>query len=44
MIGVDSTTVIALEKGKRLPSLDYIYKFSKIFNFPIDYLIETTLK
>ncbi|GEM_PF-1439850 len=44
MIGVDRTTVIALEKGKRLPSLEYIYKFSKIFNFPIDYLIETTLK
>ena len=44
MIGVDRTTVIALEKGKRPPSLDYIYKFSKIFNCTIDYLIETTLK
>ena len=44
MIGVDRTTVIALEKGKRLPSLDYIYKFSKTFNCAIDYLIETTLK
>lgn len=44
MIDVDRTIVIVLEKVKRLPSLEYIYKFSKIFNFPIDYLIETTLK
>lgn len=39
MIGVDRTTVIALEKGKRLPSLEYFYKFSKIFNIPIDNIL-----
>lgn len=39
-IGVDRSTVSKIENGERLPSLDYVYKFSKIFIIKIDDLIE----
>ena len=36
MIGVNRKTVLLIENGERLPSLEYIYKFSKIFQMKID--------
>lgn len=42
-LGVNRTTVIDIENGERLPSLEYIYKFSKIFMMSIDKLIELCL-
>lgn len=43
-LGVDRVTVFLIESGKRLPSLNYIYKFSKIFGINIDYLINYSLQ
>ena len=39
-IGVDRSTVSKIENGERLPSLDYAYKFSKVFLIAIDYLLK----
>lgn len=39
-IGVERITVMRIEKGERLPSLEYVYRFSRIFNIKVDYLIE----
>ena len=39
-LSFNRTTVIDIENGERLPSLEYVYKFSKIFMMPIDKLIE----
>lgn len=38
-IGVDRSTVSKIENGDRLPSLDYVYKFSQIFLVAVDELI-----
>ena len=38
-IGVDRSTVSRIENGDRLPSLDYVYKFSQIFLVAVDELI-----
>ena len=43
MIGVNRKTVILIENGQRFPSLDYIYKFSKLFQISIDMLISYSL-
>lgn len=43
MIGVNRKTIILIENGQRLPSLDYIYKFSKLFQTSIDMLISYCL-
>lgn len=39
MVGVNRKTVLLVENGDRLPSLEYIYKFSKSFSLTIDYLL-----
>lgn len=39
MIGVDRITVSRIEEGKRLPTLCYIFKFSKIYHLNVDELI-----
>lgn len=36
MVGVNRKTVLLVENGERFPSLEYIYKFSKIFQLKID--------
>ena len=36
---VNRKTVILLEKGDRLPSLEYIYNFCKIFNISIELML-----
>lgn len=40
---IDRSTVTAFESGKRFPSLVFIYKFSKMFEIPIDEIIEMCL-
>ena len=44
MIGVNRITIKQVEDGLRLPSLNYIYRFSKIFNIPIDRIIQFHLE
>ena len=39
MLGVNRITIKQIEDGRRLPSLDYIYRFSKIFLIGIDEII-----
>ncbi|HQA55892.1 MAG TPA: helix-turn-helix domain-containing protein [Bacilli bacterium] len=39
MIGVNRKTVFLIENGERLPSLEYVYKFSRIFEMKIDEII-----
>ena len=39
-LGVDRNTVALIEKGHRLPSLSYIYKFGKMFEMSVDELID----
>ena len=39
-MGVDRNTVALIEKGERLPSLNYTYKFSKMFEISIEELID----
>ncbi len=39
MIGVNRKTVLLIESGERLPSLEYIYKFSRLFKIKIDAII-----
>ncbi len=39
MLGVNRITIKQIEDGLRLPSLDYIYRFSKIFLIGIDEII-----
>lgn len=41
MIGVNRKTILLIENGDRLPSLEYIYKFSKIFQMKIDDICST---
>ena len=36
---VDRATIFLIENGRRLPSLNYIYKFSQIFGIGIDEII-----
>ena len=38
MIGVNRKTVILIEEGKRYPSVEYLYKFSRIFQLSIDFI------
>ena len=38
-LGVDRATIFFIENGRRLPSLNYIYKFSRIFGIGIDEII-----
>lgn len=40
LLRVNRKTVYLIESGQRLPSLDYIYKFSKMFQIMVDELIE----
>lgn len=39
MIGVNRKTVILIEEGDRFPSLEFVYKFSKIVRVSIDSII-----
>ena len=39
-LGVDRNTIALIEKGHRLPSLSYIYKFGKMFEMSFDELID----
>lgn len=39
MIGVNRKTVLLIENGERLPSLECIYKFSRLFKIKIDEII-----
>lgn len=39
-LGVERITVMRIENGERLPSLEYIYRFSNIFNISVDKLIK----
>lgn len=40
MIGVNRKTVLLIENGERLPSLEYIYKFAKAFSMTVDAVIK----
>lgn len=42
-VGVDRNTISSFENGKRLPSLVYMYKFSKLFDISIDEIITVCL-
>ena len=42
-LGVDRSTIALIEKGKRLPSLSYIFKFSKVFKYSVDSLINCSI-
>ena len=42
--GVDRKTVQRIEKGERLPSLDYIFQFASLFNCSIDSLIKLAIR
>ncbi|MCR5308507.1 MAG: helix-turn-helix domain-containing protein [Bacilli bacterium] len=42
-LGVDRTTVFFIEKGDRLPSLSYIYKFANIFRLNVDYILKSSI-
>lgn len=37
---VDRTTVQLIESGQRLPSFEYVYKFSIVYGISVDQLIE----
>lgn len=39
-MGVDRNSVTLIEKGQRLPSLNYVYRFSELFELSIDELID----
>lgn len=39
-MGVDRNTVALIEKGERLPSLNYTYRFSKMFEMSMDELVD----
>ena len=39
MVGTDARMISQYEKGKTLPSADYIVKMAKIFNVTTDYLL-----
>ena len=39
LLQVDRATIFLIENGRRLPSLNYIYKFSQIFGIGIDEII-----
>lgn len=39
-LDVDRKTIHLIERGDRLPSLDLIYKYSKLFNVSIDKIIK----
>ena len=38
-MGVDRNTIGLIEKGQRLPSLNYVYRFSKMFEISMDELV-----
>ena len=42
-LGVDRSTVFLVEKGERLPSLSYIYKFANKFGLSVDYILSNSL-
>lgn len=39
-LDVDRNTVLLIEKGARLPSLNYIYRFAKLFDYSVDDIID----
>lgn len=39
MLGVNRKTVLLIENGQRLPSLDYIFKFARLFCINIDEIL-----
>lgn len=39
MLGVNRKTVLLIENGDRLPSLEYIYKFARLFQVSVDNII-----
>lgn len=43
MVGVNRTTIIDVEKGERLPSLELMHKIAVIFKITIDELIQISL-
>lgn len=42
-LGVDRATVFLIEKGDRLPSLSYIYRFASIFEMTVDSILNDSL-
>lgn len=40
MIGVDRSTITAITEGKRLPSVEMLYKISKIFKISMDMILD----
>ena len=40
ILGVDRNTVLLIEKGQRLPSLIYIYRFAKLFGYTIEEIVD----
>ncbi len=42
-LGVDRATVFLIEKGERLPSLSYIYRFASIFEMTVDSILDDSL-
>lgn len=40
IMGVDRNTVLLIEKGSRLPSLNYTYRFCKLFNVSVDDVVD----
>ena len=43
-LDVDRKTIHLIEKGDRFPSLDLIYKYSKLFNLSIDKILYFSIK
>jgi len=39
-MNVDRNTISQYEKGERLPSLEYYYKFCVKFNLSMDYILQ----
>lgn len=43
LIGVNRKTIYLIENGQRLPSLEFIYRFARIFQASVDELLELSL-
>lgn len=43
ILDVDRSTVYLYEHAERIPSLNYIYKFCKMFHLKIDDLVNLTI-
>ena len=39
-LNVNRKTIALLEEGERLPSLEYIYNFCKIFDYSIEKMLD----